>query len=1148
LSVEFGSIHPWRVVATAVLVSCAAIASHAQAPSAVGGIHPNTRALIERPLRYQPQGDAFVIHNGAERFNRPLYGGNTAFRVDGGDKPEFVLYLPGRGGNLRLALRARGVTRWLHSAADITTGYRPGELFYEIRDPLLGEAGLLRITALAYRATEGLTLQVTPERVASRVELLWAFGGVNGERGKRDGDIGTESVPISEWFQPKPEFAADNRIEISKAGRFSVVAKPATLAGVVSPWGRMSLSDAEHWSQIDQLFAPLEHDAVTAPSKPLVVGALPLTKGPAYLSIQRLASDVDTTKELDVYSAVTAERKDAHAPAARAQLAAEFTAASLPSRFEATRQQFAALRARVVIDTPDPFLNAAVGALNVAADAVWDEPQQAIMHGAIAWRAKLLGWRGPYALDALGWHDRARANFEYWFGRQNTDPIPEQLPPADESSNLARNEAGLHSNGDMANAHYDMNAVFIDALFRHLAWTGDIEFARRAWPVIERHLAWEKRLFRRQFAEHADKRDLPLYEAYAQIWASDDLQYSGGGVAYASAYNLYHNRMAAKLAKLLGHDASSYEAEAEAIGNAMRHYLWQKNQGTFAEYKDLLGLQLVHPSAGLWTFYHTMDSGVPTPREAWSMASAVERLNPRLPVMGPGVPVDQQYEMFSTTNWMPYSWSINNVVMGENLHTALGFWQAGRVDAAYRLAKSSLLASMYMGISPGNVGSMNHIDVYRREAQRDFADGSGVMARAIVEGLFGINPDALSGVLELRSGLPPRWQRASLTHPNLELAFERNGAVDRWTVTQLEAHRFNSLKLRVPATHEKVASVRVNGQRAEWRADPESVGRPLLEVRTPLNTNKPTVVQIEWAGAELQLKDVPGNRFAQTTQGEFTWWQPSLDAPVSSEPSPTTAYQRSAQMQFQPINLDAMFNDRVTEIFRPGKYRTPRSPYVSLALPAQGIGAWAGHVNAMAEIDDSGLRRLAAASNNQLVLPDGVVFRTPGQPGAANVIFTSQWDNYPRQAAIPLCGRARHAHLLMAGSTNHMQSRLDNGEIVIAYSDGTATRFPLRNPSTWWPIDQDYLTDDYQFPLQATRPTRIELQSGRVRPASSEQTAAGGSIAGGAATVLDFPLEPHRTLKSLTVRALANDVVIGLMAVTLARDDRSKVCMPRDAL
>ena len=111
---------------------------------------------------------------------------------------------------------------------------------------------------------------------------------------------------------------------------------------------------------------------------------------------------------------------------------------------------------------------------------------------------------------------------------------------------------------------------------------------------------------------------------------------------------------------------------------------------------------------------------------------------------GPGVPADRPYGVYPSSDWMPYSWSVNNVVMGENLHSALALWQAGRADEAYTLAKAALLASMEMGISPGNVGSMNYLDVYRREAQRDFADGSGVMGRMIVEGLFGIAPDALA--------------------------------------------------------------------------------------------------------------------------------------------------------------------------------------------------------------------------------------------------------------------------------------------------------------------------------------------------------------------------------------------------------------------
>lgn len=42
-------------------------------------------------------------------------------------------------------------------------------------------------------------------------------------------------------------------------------------------------------------------------------------------------------------------------------------------------------------------------------------------------------------------------------------------------------------------------------------------------------------------------------------------------------------------------------------------------------------------------------------------------------------------------------------------------------------------------------------------------------------------------------------------------------------------------------------------------------------------------------------------------------------------------------------------------------------------------------------------------------------------------------------------------------------------------------------------------------------------------------------IDGGAATVLDLPLDDNEEPESVVVRTLANDVVIGLMSVTLVR-------------
>ena len=202
-------------------------------------------------------------------------------------------------------------------------------------------------------------------------------------------------------------------------------------------------------------------------------------------------------------------------------------------------------------------------------------------------------------------------------------------------------------------------------------------------------------------------------------------------------------------------------------------------------------------------------------------------------------------------------------------------------------------------------------------------------------------------------------------------------------------------------------------------------------------------------------------------------------------------------------------------------------------------------------MDDTGLRKVAAKNHDRLVLPNGIPLQTPGAGDAKNIAFTSQWDNYPRELTVPLSGKAAQVYLLMAGSTSAMQSQFDNGEVIVTYTDGATARLPLRNPTTWWPIDQDYFIDDYAFRRPEPIPPRVDLKTGKVRlqavaevknhgikAAGAERLESkgyGGKVDGGAATVLELPLDQAKELKSLTVRALANEVVIGLMSATLAR-------------
>ena len=118
----------------------------------------------------------------------------------------------------------------------------------------------------------------------------------------------------------------------------------------------------------------------------------------------------------------------------------------------------------------------------------------------------------------------------------------------------------------------------------------------------------------------------------------------------------------------------------------------------------------------------------------------------------------------------------------------------------------------------------------------------------------------------------------------------------------------------------------------------------------------------------------------------------------------------------------------------------------------------------------------------------------------------------------------------MTGTTNPLQTQIDNAEVTVGYWDGTSERLLLRNPTNWTPIERDYFTDEYAFQVPTPRPLRVELGTGKIYVPDATSKPAGG-----AATILDIPLDPAKQLFTLTIKPLSNEVVIGLMGLTLAR-------------
>ena len=121
-----------------------------------------------------------------------------------------------------------------------------------------------------------------------------------------------------------------------------------------------------------------------------------------------------------------------------------------------------------------------------------------------------------------------------------------------------------------------------------IAMVGGAQVPDRAFVLVD-HLAYEKRCF--------DQDGDGLYENFANTLISDAHHYSGGACTQASAYNYRAHLLAARLAGLIGKDPEPFRREAEKIRAAMNEVLWMPKEGWYAEYRDLLGLKRLHPSA-----------------------------------------------------------------------------------------------------------------------------------------------------------------------------------------------------------------------------------------------------------------------------------------------------------------------------------------------------------------------------------------------------------------------------------------------------------------------------------------------------------------------------------------------------------------------
>ena len=1014
--------------------------------------------LDERVMTYFPDGRDIVCLNGSNRYTRPLYGTHTLFRLETSDRPIFATYNKELSRNIRLFLTLDGITVQLDSTDYCEARYQGGRRTYLLRDSRWPKGAELRLTAMASFQEEGCLFRIEATGFKGRVTLSATSTEIARTKMSRGGDLGIDSRDKFEARQGE---------------------------GVKSETVETCLLDVSTPATSKQRSKSTASLPVQSSGQGSAVAYLHLSPAPALSWLDAKAGQ---------------------------------------ERYETEEQARLELFQRVEFNTPNPFINTLGGNLVMAADGLWDG--ETWLHGCVGWRTQLAGWRAAYAGDALGWTDRAVRHFNAYARSQVTDvPCTMPHPTQDSTLNLARAVkkwgTPMYSNGYICKLpnrknvmnHYDMNLNYIDELLWHFQYDASPDYMREMWPVLKLHLAWEKMNY--------DPDNDHLYDAYCCIWASDALYYNSGAVTHSSAYNYRGNLLAARIAELIGEDPAPYKAEAEAILKAMNARLWMDDEGCWAEFQDFMGLKRLHRSPAVWTVYTPIDCDACTPEQAFQATKYVDRNIPHIPVryrysetaqqLGLHLPApDQTLATVSTTNWMPYVWSTNNVAHEEVANMALAYLQAGRSDSGYKLLMADIMDGMYLGKCPSNFGQISFYDRARSEAYRDFGDNVGIMTRTFINGLFGIIPNALYGECFIKPAFPDDWQTASIRTPYLSYEFRREEGRD---VYEVEQHFARPLQIVVRANAGGGAFLEVKGTTAEKQTIiVEHSQMPQPNVFPEIKPAKADVAEADYM-RRMGLDDV--------TAG--------------------------AESRHQMVDMTGLFNSNVDDIYE-NQYLSPRSPYTTLELPTQGVGEWCLPKENYV-ISDSVFRTTIQDDVYDTHL--GLSFRSPAK--GHNILYTSLWDNYPSSATIPVKGRpsAAYAYLLMAGSTNNMQSRIENARIVAEYTDGTKDTLRLENPINWCTIEQDYYYDDYAFWSSPKHTYRVMLNSGKVerggidnRPDRVRQKdgswfyyskAAARIIPCGAAQLLKMPLNPRKKLRQFTLTTLSNDVVVGLMGITLER-------------
>lgn len=1067
---------------------------------------------------YTPTPEGISIRNGKRFGNRPLYGFHRPSVALAGDRPLVrLLSKPVPLGTFAIALLREGRGVWLHDCAQIEASYLAGRQRWVVRDSRFADLIVtVEVMPLAEERS-GFVARISCENARAEDRVLLFYGGLlnhsNGNlfaqadpglhpsvQKSHDSHQGGSYVPhLNELEQSfAPEICAGNRVSVK-----------GDVFGIARADGRARVRGVATGAVFRAADAAMFDD----PARLAVASAALLPVAVASVSAKTpilFAAEEEVTQ-----------------PKPGAAELAPLTAADLPAAFAAAEARMQMLATRVRCRTPDPYLDASVSCVTTVLDAIFYKPK--MVHGAMAWNMPYLGWRTFYGSTSLGWHDRMRVVADHYLPTQVLTGGGECVLDPERLLTLPiAKESRFWGAGHMSvdTKRYDMQAVFFDQLIHAWEATADPELERALLPALQRHLDWERDLF--------DPDNDGLYEAYLNTWASDSMWYYGSGVSHATAYVIRGHEAAARMAERQGDAAAAkaHRERAEHSRKALERVLWLPERGHLAESIEPEPYRRVHEDATLYSVNIPVDCRVLSRDQGIQIIDyadwGLERV--RQPAGG---------SLVYTSNFVPDVWSVRELDNADTLHTAIAAFKVGMVDDGWELLRGIYLQSMYGSAVPGGLLCEPPGNTY---SSTDFSDPSSLYARAIVEGVFGWQPDAPSGSVRIAPNLPADWDHAEFATPDFTLSFRRDGSRERWEVTTARDWRIELLVPQRSSAHVPEGAVMEPGLgrpavlftgqgqslAAEVPFEPDFAGR--LSSLTWVAAGSDVLLMADggaitgWQDPQGVLSDVrissgrlhgrvvakPGRHlvFADVTNGAARWRQ-LLRLEVASASAPPPVLVPAPTHTWRTLSLEGQLDAALTAIYKQ-RYLEPRLP-CSAQLGVDGWTAWT-HSYWGVKPPVLGMGRFARGG--RVVASNGVPFELG--PESRNIALTSTWSNYPTSRQLPVAARGRQLAVLLSGTTNQMQSQIENARLTVLYSNGHRTQHPIHHPHDFWSVNGKYSYSRDAFALPKRLPVTIDFDS---------QTRG---------TVMLIPLDLDTDVTAIELETLSPEVSIGVMALSMA--------------